>query len=155
MHRYEEADDSLVEVFLEILEEHAPQLQFLKFKLIYDLKKRISKGKIVLASIETAGPKIKFLSKDKIAIDGYDLLLVVDLKVWEVATADHRKKIIRHELRHIELDEKGGVTIVGHEIEDFHVEVKLNQDDPQWRMYLATLANDMYEQEKLLLKEKK
>jgi hypothetical protein len=155
MHRYEEADDSLVEVFLEVLEEHAPQLQFLKFKLIYDLKKRISKGKIVLASIESAGPKIKFLSKDKIAIDGYDLLLVVDLKVWEVATADHRKKIIRHELRHIELDEKGGVTIVGHEIEDFHVEVKLNQDDPQWRMYLATLANDMYEQEKLLLKEKK
>jgi hypothetical protein len=155
MHRYEEADDSLVEVFLEVLEEHAPQLQFLKFKLIYDLKKRISKGKIVLASIETAGPKIKFLSKDKIAIDGYDLLLVVDLKVWEVASADHRKKIVRHELRHIELDEKGGVTIVGHEIEDFHVEVKLNQDDPQWRMYLATLANDMYEQEKLLLKEKK
>lgn len=155
MHRYEEADDSLVEVFLEILEEHAPQLQFLKFKLIYDLKKRISKGKIVLASIETAGPKIKFLSKDKIAIDGYDLLLVVDLKVWEVASADHRKKIIRHELRHIQLDEKGGVTIVGHEIEDFHIEVKLNQDDPEWRMYLATLANDMYEQEKLLLKEKK
>jgi len=155
MHRYEDSDEELVEVFLNVMEEHFPQLQYLKFKLIYDLKQRVSGGRMVLASIETASPKIKYLSKDKIAIDGYDLLLIVDLKVWEVASADQRAKLIRHELRHVQIDEKGAVKTVGHEIEDFHIEVKLNVDNPEWRMQLATLTHDLYEQEKLMLKEKK
>lgn len=155
MHRYEDSDDSLVEVFLNVMEEHFPQLQYLKFKLIYDLKQRVSKGRLVLASIETAGPKIKYLSKDNIAIDGYDLLLIVDQKTWEVASADQRVKLVRHELRHVQIDEKGCVKIVGHEIEDFHVEVKLNKDNPEWRMHLAMLTSDMYEQEKLMSKESK
>ena len=155
MHRYEDSDDNLVEVFLEVMEEHFPQLQFLKFKLIYDLKQRVSKGKMVMASVETASPKIKYLSKDKIAIEGYDLLIIVDQKAWEVASAAQRVKVMRHELRHVQIDEKGGVTVVGHEIEDFHIEVKLNQDDPEWRMKLATLTRDMYEQEKLMRKENK
>jgi len=153
MHRYEDSDDNLTEVFLDVMEEHFPQLQYLKFKLIFDLKQRVSKGRLVLASIETASPKIKYLSRDNIAIDGYDLLLIVDQKAWEVASTDQRVKLIRHELRHIQIDEKGGVKIVGHEIEDFHIEVKLNQDNPEWRMQLATLTRDMYEQEKLMLKE--
>ena len=87
MHRYEDSDDNLTEVFLNVLEEHFPQLQFLNFKLIYDTKRRVSKGRLVLASIETASPKIKYLSKDNIAVDGYDLLLIVDQKAWEVASA--------------------------------------------------------------------
>jgi predicted metallopeptidase len=155
MHRYEDGNDQLTEVFLDVMEEHFPQLQYLKFKLIFDLKQRVSKGRLVLASIETASPKIKYLSKDNIAIDGYDLLMIVDQKAWEVASADQRVKLIRHELRHVQIDEKGGVKIVGHEIEDFHIEVKLNQDNPEWRMQLATLTHDMYEQEKLMLKENK
>jgi hypothetical protein len=155
MHRYEDSDEVLVEVFLDVMEEHFPQLQYLKFKLIYDLKQRSNKGRLVLASIETASPKIKYLSIDKIAIDGYDLLMIVDMKAWEVASADHRVKLVRHEMRHVEIDEKGGVKVVGHEIEDFHIEVKLNSDNPEWRMQLATLTHDMYEQEKLMLKENK
>ena len=155
MHRYEDSDESLVETFLSVMEEHFPQLQFLKFKLIFDLKQRVSKGRLVLASIETAGPKIRYLSKDNIAVDGYDLLLIVDQKAWELATVEQRVKLIRHELRHVQIDEKGSVKIVGHDIEDFHIEVKLNQNDPEWRMKLATLTHDMYEQEKLMLKEKK
>ena len=155
MHRYEDSDDGLTEVFLNVMEEHFPQLQYLKCKLIYDLKQRVSKGRLVLASIETASPKIKYLSKDKIAIDGYDLLLIVDMKAWEVASIDQRVKLMRHELRHVQIDETGSVKLVGHEIEDFHIEVKLNKDDPEWRMQLATLTRDMYEQEKLMLKENK
>jgi predicted metallopeptidase len=155
MHRYEDSDEKLVEIFLNVMEEHFPQLQYLNFKLIYDTKRRVSKGRLVLASIETASPKIKYLSKDNIALDGYDLLLIVDQKAWEVASADQRVRLIRHELRHVEIDETGGVKVVGHEIEDFYAEVKLNQDDPEWRMKLATLTRDMYEQEKLMLKEKK
>ena len=140
---------------MNVLEEHFPQLQYLKVKLIYDLKQRVSKGRLVLASVETASPKIKYLSKDKIAIDGYDLLLIVDQKAWEVASADKRVKLMRPELRNVQIDETGGVKLVGHEIEDFHIEVKINKDTTDWRMQLATLTHDMYEQEKLMIKENK
>ena len=43
--------------------------------------------------------------------------------------------------------------IVGHEIEDFYSEVELNKDEPEWSRVLATLTRDVYEQEKLMLKE--
>lgn len=153
MHRYEEANESLVEAFLNVTEETFPQYQNLKFKLIFDLKKRIKQGALVLASIELLSPKIKYFSKDKIATEGYDYLMIVDQKAWELANEATRTRLIRHELRHIFIDEKGTPKLVGHEIEDFYSEVELNQDDPEWRRTLATLTRDVYEQEKLMLKE--
>jgi hypothetical protein len=152
MHRYEEADESLVEVFLDVVEKHFAHLQHLKFKLIFDLKKRISKGKMVLASIELASPKIKFFSKDEVAVEGYDLILIVDHKAWELAETS-RPRIIRHELRHVIVDEEGKPKIVGHEIEDFYSEIELNKDDPEWRRKLGALVRDVYEQEKYMAKE--
>jgi hypothetical protein len=154
MHRYEEANEEFVEIFLDVLEKHFPQLQHLKFKLIFDLKKRISKGKLVLASIELTSPKIKFFSKDKVAVEGYDFILIMDQKAWDLSGLLAKERIIRHELRHVFINETGEPKIVGHEIEDFYAEVELNKDDPEWRVKLATLVRDVYEQEKFLVKEK-
>ena len=153
MQRYAEATEEFVEIFLNVLEKYFPQLQHLKFKLIFDLKKRISAGKLVLASIEITSPKIKFFSKDKIAIEGYDFILIMDQKAWDLAGTLTKERIIRHELRHVIINEKGEPKVVGHEIEDFYAEVELNKDDPEWRTKLATLVRDVYEQEKLLVKE--
>lgn len=153
MQRYAEANEEFVEIFLNVLENNFPQLQHLKFKLIFDLKKRISAGKLVLASIELTSPKLKFFSKDKIAVEGYDFILFMDQKAWDLSGALTKERIIRHELRHVIINEKGEPKIVGHEIEDFYAEVELNKDDPEWRMKLATLVRDVYEQEKLLAKE--
>lgn len=151
--RYEEADEGLVEVFLDTLEKNFQSLQHLKFKLIFDLKKRIKNGKIVLASIEIPGPKLKYFTIDDIATDGYDFILLVDKKAWELSSEFVKPRLIRHELRHIFIDEKGQPKLVGHEIEDFYAEIELNKDDPEWRRKLATLTYDIYEQEKLMLKE--
>ena len=153
MHRYEEANEEFVEIFLDVLEKHFPQFQHLKFKLIFDLKKRISKGKIILASIELTSPKIKFFSKDKVAVEGYDFILVMDRKAWDLSGLLAKERIIRHELRHVFINETGEPKVVGHEIEDFYAEVELNKDDPEWRVKLATLVRDVYEQEKFLVKE--
>jgi hypothetical protein len=153
MHRYEEADDSLVEVFLGVLEKTFPKYGNLKFKLIYDLKKRINKGQLVLASIELPSAKVKFFSQDEIAVDGYDYILTVDRKAWEIADAATKQRVIRHELRHVFIDEKGTPKLIGHEIEDFYAEIDLNKDDPEWRRTLVMITNDVYEQERLMAKE--
>lgn len=152
--RYENADDDLKSVFSSVLDERFPQYSFLKFKLVYDLKKKTSGGKIVLASIELASPKIKFFSQDNIAEEGYDYILFVDRCAWALASDKDKRRIISHELRHVFVDELGKNKIVGHELEDFYIELKLNGDDPEWGRKLSILTNDVYEQQKEDAKEK-
>lgn len=155
MLRYEDADDSLVGVFLDVMEERFPQYQYLNFKLVYDLKKRIKGGKIVLANIELANAKIKYFSQDDKALEGYDYVIFVDKKAWGLAGDKDKKRLISHELRHVFIDEKDNPKLIGHEIEDFYHELKLNEDDPEWGRKLGRLVTDVYEQEKDMAKMKK
>jgi len=148
MMRYEDADENLVKVFLDVMEERFPQYQYLNFKLVYDLKKRIKGGKLTLASIELASPKIKYFSQDEKAAEGYDFILFVDHKAWALANEVDKKRLISHELRHVVVDEKGNPKIVGHEIEDFYEEIRLNADDAEWGRKLVRLTADVYDQEK-------
>lgn len=147
MNRYEDVTEEFVESFLGVLEKFT-HIHFLTYKLLFDTKKRISKGKITLASIELANEKIKFFSKDNVAVDGYDYVLIVDKKAWELASPADRERILRHELCHVFIDEKGKCKIIGHEVEDFYSELKANEDDPEWGRRLSMLVNDVYEQEK-------
>jgi hypothetical protein len=153
--RYEDADDTLINVFGEVLENRFPHYGYLNFKLVYDLKRRTSNGNIVLASIELANAKIKFFSQDKKAEDGYDYILFVDKCAWTLASDKDKRRLISHELRHVFIDELGRPKIVGHELEDFYAEIELNKDDPEWVRKLSTLAVDVYEQEKENAKSKK
>jgi hypothetical protein len=155
MSRYIEADEKLVEVFLKIIENHFPMYQNFNFKLIFDTKRRLNKGKIVFASIELASEKIRFFSKDNVAVEGYDYILIVDHKAWELANDIDKERIIRHELRHVFVEESGKLKIVGHDVEDFREEIKLNADDPDWGFKLAVVVNDVYEQEKEMAKTDK
>jgi len=155
MMRYEDADDNLVQVFLDVMEDRFPQYQYLNFKLVYDLKKRIKSGKVTLASIEMASPKIKYFSVDEKAAEGYDYVLFVDKKAWELSNENDKKRLISHELRHVFVDEKDKAKLVGHEIEDFYQEIKLNEDDPEWARKLVRLVTDVYDQEKEDAKDKK
>ena len=155
MIRFTDVDDSVVEVFLSILEERYPSLSQLKIKLIFDTKRRVKDGEIVLASAELASEKIKFFSKDDVAIEGYDVVIIFDQKAWELSNAADRKRIMSHELRHVFIDEQDKVKLMPHDISDFRMEQKLNVDDPDWKFKLATLVNDIYEQEKEMTKQSK
>ena len=150
-----DVDDGVVEVFLDILEERFPSLIQLKIKLIFDIKKRVVKGKICLAMVELANDKIKYFSKDKIATEGYDVVIIFDRKAWELADKVNRKRIVSHELRHILINEKGEVKIIPHDVSDFVIEQRLNKDDPDWDIKLITIVNDVYEQEKEMAKYQK
>ncbi len=151
--RYEDADESLVEVYLKVAEERFPNTcANLNIKLMFDTKKRVSKGKICLASVEVANEKIKYFTKHEVEVGGYDYILIVDRKAWELANEKDRVRLISHELRHVFVDENDKRKVLPHDIEDFVVEVKLNEDDPDWGFKLATLVTDVYEQEKELKK---
>jgi len=153
--RYEDCNESLVQTFLEVLEDRFPGKAYLKYKLIFDTKKKINKGQMVLADVSLASEKIKFFTKDDVAVDGYDYVLTVNKKAWDLAGEKDKKRILSHEMRHIFVDEKGAPKLIGHEIEDFYEEIKSNQDDPEWSRKLGRLVLDVYEQEKEMNKDKK
>ncbi len=155
MIRFTDVNDSVVEIFLTTLEERFPSLAQLKIKLIFDTKRRVKDGEIVLASAELASEKIKFFSKDDVAIDGYDIVIIFDQKAWELSNAADRKRIMSHELRHVFIDEQDKIKLLPHDVSDFRMEQKLNADDPDWKFKLATLVNDVYEQEKEMAKQSK
>jgi hypothetical protein len=155
MSRFTDIDDSVVEVFLNTMEERFPYLIALKIKLVFDTKRRVKKGEIVLASTELASEKIRFFSKDEIAVEGYDVVMIFDMKAWELANAADRKRLMSHELRHIFIDEQGKVKLIPHDISDFRTEQRLNTDDPDWQFKLASVTNDVYEQEKEMAKQSK
>lgn len=152
--RYIDCDDDLVQVFLDVIEERFPSFINLNIKLLYDTKRRVSGGKIVMASICTTSAMAKFFSKDNTATEGYDFVLIVDRKAWELSSPEDKKRIISHELRHVFIDEKGKAKLIGHEIEDFYAELELNQDDPEWRRNLAIQTMALYDQEKEMSKKK-
>lgn len=154
MGRFTEVDDSVVETYIKTIEHGFISLSQLKIKLIFDTKRRISEGKIVLASTELTNDKLKFFSKDNIAVSGYDVIIVFDRKAWELSDDKNRSRIMSHELRHIFIDEKGKVKLLPHDVSDFRIEQQLNIDDPDWGYKLAMLVNDIYEQEKEMVKPK-
>lgn len=151
--RYEDANESLVEVYLKIAEERFPNTcANLNIKLMFDTKRRVSRGKLTLASVEIASEKIKYFTKNEVELDGVDYILIVDKKAWELANEKDKVRLVSHELRHVFVDETGKRKLLPHDIEDFAAEVKLNVDDPAWGNNLVTLVVDVYEQEKELKK---
>uniref|UniRef100_A0A6M3L0L4 Putative phage metallopeptidase domain-containing protein n=1 Tax=viral metagenome TaxID=1070528 RepID=A0A6M3L0L4_9ZZZZ len=144
-NRYEHVTDQLVEVFLNVVEERFPELQNLKVYLVFDLKKRMNRGKFVLASIEKASSKIKFFTETEDNPEGYDLILIVNKNTFDIASDKDRKRIISHELRHVLFDEEGKILLIGHDICDFSSEIELNIDDPRWKERLTTEVLLSYE----------
>lgn len=147
MGRYLDASANLEEVFGEVLLKDFPGLFGINFKLIFDTKKRMSKGKLTLASVESVTEKLKFFTTDGNNADGYDFLIIVDSVAWEYASDEDKKRLISHELNHVFIDDKGKLKIVGHDVEDFAKEIKKNIDNPGWAGDLATLTLAIYEQE--------
>jgi hypothetical protein len=152
--RYEDANENLTEVFLNVAEERFPNTcANLNIKLMFDTKRRVSRGKLVLASVEVASEKVKYFTKHEVKLGStVDYVLTVDSKAWEIASAEDKKRLISHELRHVFVDEKDGRKLLPHDIEDFVAEVALNTDNPNWAGNLAQVVSDVYEQEKELKK---
>jgi hypothetical protein len=157
--RYDEVNDHVIELLKEVRSKDFPELVNAKIKVLFDLKKRKSGGLVVLARIIKTNDLIRHLTRDgALQHDGYDFIITLDRKCWENITDLDRVKILRHELRHTFFDiesDDNPYKLLNHSISDFYEEVELNKNDPRWRERVATLTEDIYEQEKEARLEKK
>lgn len=157
--RYDEANDHVMELLKEVRSKDFPELVNAKIKALFDLKKRKSGGMVVLARIIKTNDLMRHLTRDGAdRHDGYDYIITLDKKCWDNITDLDRVKILRHELRHAFFDieaEDNPYKLLNHSVSDFYEEVELNKNDPRWRERVATLTDDIYEQEKEARTEKK
>jgi hypothetical protein len=150
--RYEEVTEDVWKMLREIKAEHFPELKNAKLILLFDVKKRISGGRVVLGRIMKTNDLLRHLTKDEAeAVEGYDYIVTLDKVGWSAITQEDRVRVLRHELRHAHFEieaENSPYRLLDHSITDFYEEVELNKKDPRWRERVATIVADIYEQQK-------
>lgn len=150
--RFEEAPTEVYEILKECKEQHFPELAGCNIKVVFDLKKRMSGGKLVLGSLQKPNELMRFFTIDESGSgEGYDYLMRIDKKAWtEIMTADDKRRLVRHELKHsdVDFDSSNPYKVRGHSIEDFYSEIPLNEDDPRWSERVAAATFSSYEIER-------
>ena len=157
--RYDDVNEHVLDLLKEVRSQDFPELVNAKIKVLFDLKKRKSGGMVILARIIKTNDLMRHLTKNAVDVnEGYDYIVTLDKKCWENITDLDRVKILRHELRHTFYDidsDDNPYKLLNHSISDFYEEVEINKNDPRWRERVATLTEDIYEQEKEARAEKK
>lgn len=149
--RYEDAPEA-EPLLRKVRNDHFPELVNADILILFDLKKRGSKGMVVLARIMKANDLIRHLTtNEKSVAEGYDYIITIDKVFWDNTAEADRERVIRHELRHTFFDidaEENPYKLIDHDITDFYAEVEMNRDDPRWRERCASLTKDIYDQMK-------
>ena len=145
MPDFRKADNSVYQIFLEIIEEYFPALSSYSFGLLFRDKIKKSKGGVILAEICLPTKLLSYYAKNEQG-NPFDFLIIFDEMAWACGKIPDRVKIMRHELRHILITEKGKISMVGHDFEDFYKEVELNVDDPSWGSNLVKVVVAAYGQ---------
>ncbi|MDR2017892.1 MAG: hypothetical protein LBQ00_03305 [Syntrophobacterales bacterium] len=150
--RYEEVTDDVLELLHDVRAQYFPELKNAKIKVLFDVKKRSSGGRITLGRIMKTNDLLRHLTIDRVdPIEGYDYIVCLDKTCWEAIEKEDRERIVRHELRHAYFDidsEENPYKLVDHSILDFYEELEANREDPRWRERVGTLTEDIYQQRK-------
>ena len=149
--RFDDGNEEAYEIMRAVREDHFPELAGCNIKIIFDNKKRMTGGKIVLGSIQKPNELTRFFMIDESGEDeGFDYVIRLDAKCWDLIDNADKTRLMRHELKHTAVDHDATTPykIRGHTIEDFYSEVTLNEDDPRWAERAAQSTMAAYEQER-------
>lgn len=149
--RFLDGSEEAYNIMRTVKEAHFPELAGCNIKIIFDTKKRMTGGKIVLGSIQKPNELTRFFMIPEAGTDeGFDYVVRLDKKCWDLIDLDSRKRLMRHELRHtdVDFDATTPYKVRGHTIEDFYSEVTLNEDDPRWSERAAQSTLAAYQQER-------
>jgi hypothetical protein len=144
--RYEPATQEIVDLYEDVKAQHFPELRNIQIMLLMDTKKCKSKGKLVLGKIKKASEVEKYLTTDIVEEEGIDFVMFLDKNMITHCDKVDLARLVRHELRHIFINERGKLTLLPHDFEDFRMEVDLNHDDPNWASRVAEMVSLIYEQ---------
>ena len=146
--RFEDAPDHAYDLMSGLIATHFKELGNCKILILMDLKERKTGDMITLGRMTKANDLTRHLTIDESGSEtGYDYIMYLDKLMWKNIDDSDRIRVIRHELRHthVDIDSKQPYKLRPHTIEDFHSEVKLNEDDPRWRERVGMFVASKYE----------
>lgn len=149
MIRFEDCTSEVSDLAREVQAEYFPELRNVKIKYLFDLKKRLSGGALTLARCQKANDLIRHFTIDEAGGDeGYDYIIYLDKVVWNNIERVDRIRLLRHEMRHIWIDDeaKNPIKLCDHDVNDFAEEIELNRDDTRWAERVSDLGIQIYEQ---------
>jgi len=148
MSKFEEVPENIINIMNDEIKNDFPTIANARIKVLYNMKKKINQGKLVLGQIVKTNPILNYLtSSNENSDDGYNYIMFLDGNVFPVLEIKDQKRLIRHELNHIfiDLDAKNPYKIVGHEINDFFKEIEYNKDEPKWLERVSAIAEQIYD----------
>lgn len=148
--RFFDIDEETRSIVIDVIRNTFPELTNIKVKWLFDEKMTKSKGKYIFGKCMKASEVHRKLSEIETE-GGYDYIIFLNGALFEAIEDGDKKRIIRHELRHILIDdesEKNPYKILPHDVEDFMDEIVLNSDDPRWGERLATILASIDEAKK-------
>ena len=151
MGRYEDVPESVKMVVRNVKEQWFTELANARIKVLFDLKKKMGGGKMVLGRIQKTNDLLRHLTVDEADSDeGYDYIMYLDKMVFNNIEDEDKIRLVRHELRHcfLDLDARGTpYKLVGHDVEDFEEEIRLNGEEIGWARRCAEIGLSLYEQQ--------
>jgi len=144
--RYEPCTEDVRGLFETVKSEHFPELRNVQIMILLDTKKCKSKGKMVLGKIKKASEVERYLTTDIVEDEGIDFVMFLDKNVVTHCDENDLTRLMRHELRHVFITERGKLTLRPHDFEDFREEVDLNHDDPNWASRVVEMVSLIYDQ---------
>ena len=149
--RYEDAPENVTILLRRVMSEHFPELVNAKIKILFDLKKKMAGGKLVLGRIQKTSEILRhFTIDDADSEEGYDYIIYLDKMAYDNIGDEDRIRLLRHELRHaiVNIEARGNpYGLIGHDIEDFEEEIRLNSDDMSWARRVAEMTLSLYEED--------
>lgn len=146
--RFEETTSDVSEIIKKMIEKHFPELAGCNISTLFDLKKRMKGGNILLASIQKPNEMLRFFTIDDAGTnEGYDYVIRIDKNAWNNIEEVDKERLIRHELRHtlVDFDSDNPYKVRDHSVLDFYSELKLNKDDPRWAERVGAVTLSVYE----------
>lgn len=146
--RFIEGSEEAYRIMNEVRNQYFEYLQNATIKILFDTKMRQKGNRLVLGRMLKANDLIRRLTDD-LTEEGCDYIMFLDHVAFENITPVDRVRLIRHELRHCKVvgtPEKPKYKVCPHDIEDFVVEIELNQDNVGWARTVAELTEIIYHQ---------
>lgn len=130
--------DEVAHIAWELIQDHHPHLEPVRIEFVWRDKASDSKGKTVLAKARKVGGLNAFLGRLGKDGDHYEEFFVMEVAedTWEALSDKQHIALVDHELCHFVLNDKGGLAITAHDVEEF-VEIVLRHG--LWKRDVAEL----------------
>lgn len=156
--KYADCNKEVYDILKETINEFFPSDYYINnesmnIRVMYYSKMRKHRGNVVAAYITKFTDLEDYLAT-RVDKDTTHYVIFIDWYIWNSLEKNYKKRLLRHELRHIHVDvnKKGELVLglQGHDFEDFKVDIRYESSaeggDPNWHDVLADVGMRVHEE---------